>query len=105
MYTHTLMILQRMSQHNQLHEFSFEVGRLFLLNKDYCSNTSSTPQIFNQGGNICNLLDFDNQSAAKFCADAVKYYFIPSVPSCLEGVQTRPDGRHHTFAISAVGLR
>ena len=87
---------------NQLHEFSFEVDRLFLLNNDYCSNTSSIPKIFNQGGNIWNLLDFDNQSAAIFCVGTVKCYSILSVPSCLEGVKTRPDGRHHICAISAV---
>ena len=93
------------SNTNQLHVFSFEVGRLFLLNKDYCLNTSAIPKIFNQGGNVWNLLDFDNQSAAIFCVDTVKKISMPSVPSCSERVKTRPDGRHHIRAISAVALR
>ena len=47
-------------------------------------------QIFRQGGNAWNLFDFDNQSAAVFCVDTIKYYSIPSVPSGLEGGKTRP---------------
>ena len=77
---------------NQLHVFAFQVGRSVLLTKDYCLNTSfSSSKIFRQGGNAWNLFDFDNQSAAIFCVDTIKYYSIPSVPSRLEGVKTPPD--------------
>ena len=48
-------------------------------------------QIFRHGGNAWNLLDFDNQSAAIICVDAMKYYSITNVPSRLEGVKTRPE--------------
>ena len=75
---------------NQLHVFSFRVGRSVLLNKDYCLNTSSSSKFFGQGGNAWNLLDFEYQSAAIVCVDTIKYYSIPSVPSRLEGVKTRP---------------
>ena len=95
MYTH---IPSRSSSkcHNtpstdQLHVFSFQVGRSVLLKKDYCLNTSSSFKIFRQGGNAWNLFDFDNQSAATFCVDTIKFYSIPSVPRRLEGVKTRPD--------------
>ena len=54
-------------------------------------NTSSYSEIFNQGGNAWNLLDFDNQSAAFFFVDTIKYDSIPNVPSRLEGVKTRPE--------------
>ena len=40
-------------------------------------------------GNACNLLDFDNQSAAIICLDTVKYNSIPSVPRGVEEVKTR----------------
>ena len=43
-----------------------------------------------QGGNIGNLFDIDIQSAANFCVDTIKYGYIPSVPSGLEGLKTRP---------------
>ena len=66
---------------NQLHVFAFQVGRSVWLNKDYCLNTSSSSKFFRQGGNAWNLFDFDNQSAAIFCVDTIKYYSIPSVPS------------------------
>ena len=75
---------------NQLHVFSFQVGRSALLNKDYCLNTSSS-KLFRQGENAWNLLDFDNQPAAIICVDTTKYYSIPSIPSGLEGFKTRPD--------------
>ena len=78
---------------NQLHAFAFQVGRLIWLNKDYCLNTSSSSKIFRQGGNAWTLFDFDNQSAAFFCVDTIKYYSVPSVPSGLEGVKTRPELR------------
>ena len=84
MYTHTLMVLQQMSNTpstNKLHVFSFQVGRSVLLNNDYCLNTSISSEIFRQGGNAWNLLDFDNQSAANICVDTIKCYSIPSVPS------------------------
>ena len=74
---------------NQLHVFAFQVGRSFWLNKDYCSNTSSSSQIFRQGGNACNLFDVGNLSAAISYVGIIKYYFIPSVPSGLEKVKTR----------------
>ena len=66
---------------SKLHVFSFQVGRLVLLNKDYRSNTSYPSKIFRQGGNAWNLFDFDEQSAAIFCVDTVKCYSIPSVPN------------------------
>ena len=84
MYTHTLMVLQQMSNTpstNQLHVFSFQVGRSVLLDKDYCLNTSSYSKIYGHGRNAWNLLDFDDQSAAIIFVDTVKYYSIPSVPS------------------------
>ena len=43
--------------------------------------------------NAWSLLDFEYQSAAIVCVDTIKYYSIPSVPSRLEGVKTRPDDR------------
>ena len=76
---------------NQLHVFAFQVGRSVLLNKDYCLNTSSSSKKFRQGGNAWNLFDFDDQSAAFFWVDTIKYYSIPNVPSHLEGVKTRPN--------------
>ena len=81
---------------NQLHVFAFQVGRLVWLNKDYCLNR--------QGGNAWNLFDFDNQSAAFFCVDTIKYYSIPSVPSHLEGVKTRPDVLCHNFEKRRIGI-
>ena len=97
MYTHThMMVLSKCRNTpstNQLHVFSFQVGRSVLLKKDYCLNTSSSFKIFRQGGNAWNLFDFDNQSAAIVCVDTIKYYSIPSVPSGLEGVKTRPHER------------
>ena len=97
MYTH---IPSRSSSkcHNtpstdQLHVFSFQVGRSVLLNKDYCLNTSSSSIFFETGwerANAWNLLNFDLQSAAIICEDTIKYYSIPSVPSPLEGVKTWP---------------
>ena len=77
---------------NQLHVFAFQVGRSVWLNKDYCLNTSSSSNFFRQGGNAWNLFDSDNQSAAIFCVDTIKYNSLPSVPSGLEEVKTRPDG-------------
>ena len=84
---------------NQLHVFSFQVGRSVLMNKDYCLHNSSSSKIFGQGGNAWNLLDFDDQSAAIVCVGSIKYYSIPSVPSRLEGVKTRPlrGGAHGCF--------
>ena len=76
---------------NLLQVFSFQVGRLVLLNKDYCLKTSSSSRKFRQGGNAWNLLDFDNQSAAIICVDTITYYSIPSVPSILEEVKTQPE--------------
>ena len=56
-----------------------------------CLNTSSSSKIFRVGTlGIYLVFNFDNQSAAKFCVDTIKYYSIPSVPSGLEGVKTRP---------------
>ena len=76
---------------NQLHVFSFQLGRSVLLNKDYRLNTSSSSKKkIRQGGHAWNLLDFDNESAVIICVDTTKYYSIPSVPSRLEGVKTRP---------------
>ena len=53
-------------------------------------------QKFRRGGNAWNLFDFDNQSAAIFCVDTIKYYSIPSVPSGLEEVKTRPETEKKT---------
>ena len=38
------------------------------------------------------VFDFDNQSAAVSCVETIKYCNIPSVPSGLEEVKTRPQG-------------
>ena len=77
---------------NQLHVFAFQVGRSVWLNKDYCLNTfSSSSKFFRQGWNAWNLFDFDNQSAAIFCVENIKYCSIPSVPSGLEEVKTHPN--------------
>ena len=99
MHTHTLIWSSSKCRNtpstNQLHVFSFQVGRSVLLNKGYCLNTSSS-NFFRQGGNAWNLLDFDSQSAAIFCVDTIKNIFsinVPSVPSRLEGVKTRPESR------------
>ena len=92
---------------NQLHVFAFQVGRSVWLKKDYCLNTSSS-KFFRQGENAWNLFDFDNQSAANFCVDTIKYCSIPSVPSGLEGVKTRPDvwgGRGTVVVPRGVGWR
>ena len=48
-------------------------------------------QKFRQGGNSWNLFDFDNQSAAFFCVETIKYCSIPTVPSGLEEFKTRPE--------------
>ena len=74
------------SSTNQLHVFSFQVGRSVLLNKDYCLNTSSSSKVFRQGGNAWNLLlDFDYQSAAIVCVDTIKCCSIPTVPKPFRG--------------------
>ena len=57
---------------NQLHVFSFQVGRSVLMNKDYCLNTYSSSKNFGQGGNAWNQLDFDQ--SAIICVDTIKYY-------------------------------
>ena len=92
MYTHTLVVLQQMSQHSQ-HQSTVrtlvpsgpfglaEQGLLF-------DTTSSSPIIFIQGGNAWNLPDFDYQSAAIVCVNTTKKLSIPSVPSRIEEVQT-----------------
>ena len=79
---------------NQLRVFAFQGGRSVWLNKDYCLNTSSSSKIFGQSGNAWNLFDFYNQSAAIVCANTIKYYSIPNVPSRFEGVKTRPQNGH-----------
>ena len=61
---------------NQLHVFAFKVGRSVWLKKDYCLDTSSSSNLFRQGGNAWNLFDFDNQSAAIVCVDTIKYYSL-----------------------------
>ena len=59
---------------------------------------SFSSKLFREGGNAWNLFDFDNQSVAIFYKDTIKYDslnivpFIPSVPSGLEEVKTRPQG-------------
>ena len=77
---------------SQQHVFAFHVGRSVWLNKDYCLNTSSSSlKIFRQGGNTLEIYSIlIPQSAAFFCVDTIQYYSIPSVPSGLEGVKTRP---------------
>ena len=67
------------------------MGRSVLLNKDYHFNPFSSSEIFGLGGNAWNFLDFDNQSPANTCVDTIKDYSIPSVPSRLKGVKTRPE--------------
>ena len=89
------MVLQQMSQHSQ-HQSTARIrvpSGLFGLAEQglYCLNTSPSSKNFRQGGNAWNLFDFDNQSAAISCVETIKYYSIPSVPSGLEEVKTRPD--------------
>ena len=57
-----------------------------------------------QGGHAWNLLDFDNQSAVIICVDTTKYYSIPSVPSRLEGVKTRPEADFHKPVSTEAGM-
>ena len=100
MYTHTPMVLQQMPQHSQ-HQSTARIrvpsGPFGLAEQGfYCLNTSSSSRFFRQGGNAWNLFDFGNQSAAFFWVDTIKYYSIPSVPSGLEGVKTRPDTYQYT---------
>ena len=91
MYTHTLMVLQQMSQHSQ-HQSTSRIlvpsGPFGLAEQGLLFEHFFVSQIYDRGVNAWNLLDFDNQSAAIICVDTVKYYSIPSVPSLLEGVQT-----------------
>ena len=92
MYTDTPMVLQQMSQHSQHQSTArirvpsgpFGLAEQGLLFEHFF-------QIFRQGGNVWNLLDFGNQPATFFCVDTIKYYSIPSVPSRSEGVKTHPD--------------
>ena len=102
MSTHTLMGLQQMSQHCQYQSTArslvpsgpfglAEQGLLFF------STSSSSSKIFGLGGNAWDLLDFDHQSAAIICVDTIRYHYIPSVPSRLEGVKTRPEEISHTL--------
>ena len=44
------------------------------------------------------MFDFDNQSAAFFCVDTIKYYSIPNVPSGLEAVSYTHLRAHETEA-------
>ena len=52
---------------NQMHVFASQIIRLVWLNTDYCLNTSSSSNLFRQGGNVWNLFDFCNRSATIFC--------------------------------------
>ena len=89
------MVLQQMSQHSQ-HQ---STGRILvpsrpldLAEQGYNnSSTSYSSNIYGQGGNGWNLLVFGNKSAAIISADTVKCYSIPSIPSRLGAVKTRPD--------------
>ena len=88
---------------NQLHVLAFQVGRSVWLNKDYyCLNTSSCSKFFRQGGNAWNLFDFDNQSAAFFWVDTIKYFSIPSIPSRLEEIKSRPYGKKSRYRTTPV---
>ena len=88
----------KMSQHSR-HQQTVSIlvpgGPTVLMNKYHYLNISSyfLFQTFRQGGNAWNLLDFDKQSAAIFCADTLKYYSTPRDPSRLEGVKTLPELR------------
>ena len=88
------MVLQQMSQHSQ-HQSTARSrvpsGPFGLAEQGLLFEHFFLFQNFRQGGNACNLFDFDIQSAAIFCVDTMKYYSIPSVPSGLEGDKTRPD--------------
>ena len=86
--------------------------------------TSSSSKIFRQGGNAWNLFDFDNQSAAFFCVDTIKYYSILSVPSkrfwgsldttwlyvffhdanCYELCRSYSGVSHHTWYMASRGM-
>ena len=80
---------KQMSEHSQ-HQ---STARILVPSRPFGLAEQGLPfeQFFRQGGNAWNLLDFDNQSAAFICVDTIKYDSIPSVPSRLEGVKTRPD--------------
>ena len=103
MYTHTPMVLQQMSQHSQ-HQSTArnqstarirvpsglfglaEQGLLF-------EHFFFLFHIFQAGWERLEstlVFDFDNQSAANFCVETIKYCSIPSVPSGLEEVETHP---------------
>ena len=95
MYTHTPMVLQQMSQHSQ-HQSTARIrvpsGLFGLAEQGLLFEHFFLFQKFRQGGNSWNLFDFDNQSAAFFCVETIKYCSIPSVPSSLEEVKkTRPN--------------
>ena len=87
------MVLQQLSQHSQ-HQSTARIrvpsGPFGLVEKDYCLHFFLF-QKFRQGGNSWNLFDFDNQSAAFFCVETIKYCSIPTVPSGLEEFKTRPE--------------
>ena len=73
MYTHTPIVLQQMSQHFQHQSTARILGRSALLKKDYCQNASS--QIFRQGGNAWNLLDFDKPISSYYLCGYHKILF------------------------------
>ena len=109
MYTHTLMVLKRMSQHSQ-HQSTARIlvqsGPFVLAEQGLLFEHFFLSWNFQSGWERLDSNSvFGNQSAATFCVDTVKYYSIPSVPYRLKGVKTRPDGRHHICAIFAVALR
>ena len=96
MYTHTPKVLQQMSQHSQHQSTArirvpsgpFGLAEQWLLFEHFLFLF----QIFQAGWERLEskVFDFDNQSAAIFCVDPIKYYSIPSVPRGLEEVKTRP---------------
>ena len=90
MYTHTPMVLQQMSQHSQ-HQSTARIrvpsGPFGLPEQGLLFEHFFLFQNFRAGW---ERFDFDHRSTAFVCVHTIKYYSIPSVPSRLEGVKTRP---------------
>ena len=95
MYIHTLMVLQQMLQHSQHRSTAriivpsgpFGLAELGLLFEHFF--------LFQNVQTKWERLEsrFDSQSATIIFVGTAKYYSIPSVPSRLEGVKTRPESR------------
>ena len=93
MYTHTPMVLQQMSQYSQ-HQSTARIrvpsGPFGLAEQGLMFEHVFLFQILHRVGTlgIYSILTTNQQL---FGGDTIKYYSIPSVPSRLEGVKTRPE--------------